>query len=230
MLLNEIEVTGSSFAFRRINTEVKGVVAVFAQLKARCDAFDLESELPGIHDLEHNDEIIRGFFSVVVPFEVEHLVEGISTKTLLKRIESCEFMLTEKIVIAYGQNDPIKLFMFALSAATGNHVDRAEYDHEILYRLQDRLSKVSSISLLNPKDMSVRKAKLSGTIEHYAEYDVVNRNNHGIDYVQGLIEATPIGPVKIKVTQKGLISLGVRRGTIIPVETLEWIIAFIEEQ
>jgi len=229
MLINEIEITGASFGFQRLIATVDDTSKLFTKLMSQDGIFDLEAETPGVHDVDHNNDVIRGFFSAVVPFEVEHLVEGISTKTLLKRIESCEFILTRRIAIAFGQNNPTKLFQMFLSTATGCCVDKAEYDYPKLYRLQERLSKVSNIALLNPKTTPIRKAKLAGNIEHYAEYDCVNRSEHVIDYVQGMVNDTPIGSLKLKVAKNGRINLGVRRGTIVPVETLEWLIEFIEK-
>lgn len=229
MLINEIEVAGTSFTFKRFTIQYPGTHELFVML-ANADKFSIENEMPGFHDLDRSSEAIRGYYSMIIPFEVSHLVDGITTKTLLKRIESCEFVLSSKMAIVFGDAGPVKSMLQALSAATGGHVAMIEYDYQQLYRLQERIHKVSAIALSNPKEMSVRKAKLSGNIEHYTEYDIVNRSNHGIEYVQGLIENTPLGPMRLKVSKNGRFNLGVRRGTILAIECLEWLVGFVENE
>lgn len=229
MLINEIEVAGTTFSFRRFTIKYPGIHELLAKM-ASADKFSIEDELPGFHDLDCSDNAMRGYYSMIIPFEVSHLVEGITTKTLLKRIESCEFILSEKMAIAFGDSGPIKCMLAALSAATGEHVEMAEYEYQELYRLQERISKVSAIALINPKEMSVRKARLTGNIEHYTEYDIVNRSNHGIEHVQGRIDNTPLGPMRMKVSKKGVFNLGVRRGMILTIECLEWLVCFVENE
>ena len=230
MLINEIEVAGTSFSFRRFTINHPGIHEMFVVLADKADKFSIEDELPGFHDIDRSDTAIRGFYSMIIPFEVTHLVDGITTKTLFKRIESCEFVLTEKMALVFGDAGPAKCMLAALSAVTGNHVEVAEYEYQQLYRLQERINKVSAIALSNPKEMSVRKARLTGNIEHYTEYDIVNRGNHGIEYVQGLIENTPLGPMRMKVSKKGVFNLGVRRGMILTIECLEWLVGFVENE
>lgn len=230
MLINEIEVKGPTFSARRLKTAVEQSIAeLFETLMQKCDAFNLEVELPGIHDCDHDETTLRGFYSMVIPFEVEHLVDGISTKTLLKRIESCEFIISAQICVLFGNAGCGKCFASALAAATGVHVDFAEYEFNHLSQIQERMTRIKTIVVTNPKEKEVRRARLAGHMEHYTEYNVIDPRNHGIDSIQGMID-TPLGPMMLKLSKNGSFALGVKKGMILTVECLEWIFQLIESE
>lgn len=230
MLINEIEVQGPTFTARRVNTKFdQSTTELFEILMQKCDAFNLEVKVPGIHDCDHDGCTLRGFYSMVIPFEVEHLVDGISTKTLLERIESCEFIISDQIFILFGNSGCGKCFASALAAATGVHVDFAEYEFMTMSQIQERMTRIKSIVVTNPKEKEVRRARLAGHMESYTEYNIVDPRNHGIDSVQGLIE-TPLGPMNLKLSKNGSFSLGVKKGLILTVECLEWLFQLIESE
>jgi len=229
MLINEIEITGTSLSLKCWSLEVEDVSATFDIIMNKADIFSLDTEFPGFHDCDCDSNVIRGFYSIVVPFEIEHLVDGITTKTLFKRIESCEFIITQNYTLTFGKPGPMKLMAAALSAATGNHVDIIEFEFQQLNQLQERMTKIKSIVLTNPKEKEVRRARLAGHMESYTEYNIVDPRNHGIDSVAGLVD-TPLGPITITVGKKGSIRMNVKKGLIMTVECLEWILSLVRDE
>ncbi|EKD83274.1 MAG: hypothetical protein ACD_39C00775G0001 [uncultured bacterium] len=229
MLINEIEITGSSISLKCWATKFEDVAATFEQVMQRGDQFDLDTEIPGFHDCDCENSVMRGFYSVVVPFEVEHLIDGITTKTLFKRIESCEFIIGERAMYSFGRPGATKLFGAAMAAVTGQHVDIIEFEFNHLSMLQERMTKIKAIVVTNPKEKEIRRARLAGHMESYTEYNIVDPRNHGIDSVAGLID-TPLGPLTITVGKKGSVRLNVKKGLILTLECLDWIMALIMEE
>ena len=226
MLINEIEIAGASISLKCWAMKVANLDATFDTIMKKGDMFSIETEFPGFHDCDCENSIIRGFYSVVIPFEIEHLVEGITTKTLFKRIESCEFIITEKVVLTFGKSGPMKLLGAALSALTGEHVDLIEFEFQHMNQLQERMTNIKSIVVTNPKEKEIRRARLAGHMESYTEYNIIDARNHGIENVAGLID-TPLGPMTITVGKKGSIRLNVKKGLIMTIECLEWILDLI---
>lgn len=229
MLINEIEITGQSLALKCYDFKAEDVELLFGDIMAKGDMFSLETGFPGFHDCDNNAVAIRGFYSIIVPFEIEHLIEGQTTKTLFKRIESCEFTITENMMITWGKPNPMKLLASALSAVTGEHVDLTEFEFNQMNQLQERMTRIKAAVLTNPKEKEVRRARLSGHMESYAEYNIIDPRNHGIETVAGLID-TPLGPLTITVGKKGCIRLNVKKGLIMTTECIEWILALIKEE
>lgn len=229
MLINEIEIQGASLSFKCFTFKPEHVKKLFSQIMMKSDMFSIETEIPGFHDCDCDDVTIRGFYSIIVPFEIEHLVEGLTTKTLFKRIESCEFIITENMLIVWGQSSPIKMFAAALSAVSGQHVDLTEFDFQQMNQLQERMCKIKAAVLTNPKEKEVRRARLAGHMESYKEYNIIDPRNHGIETVSGLID-TPLGPLTITVGKKGSVRLNVKKGFIMTVECIEWILALIQSE
>jgi hypothetical protein len=229
MLINEIEVNGSSISLKYWATRFEDVTAAFDQIMQRGDQFDLDTEVPGFHDCDCENSMMRGFYSVVVPFEIEHLIDGITTKTLFKRIESCEFLISANGMFSFGKPGPMKLLGAAMAAATGVHVDLFEFEFNHLSQLQERMTKIKTIVVTNPKEKEIRRARLAGHMESYTEYNIVDPRNHGIESVAGLID-TPLGPMTVNVGRKGTIRLTVKKGLILTLECLDWIVALIVEE
>ena len=226
MLINEIEIVGSSISLKCWSMKVKNVEKIFDMIMNKADMFCIDTELPGFHDCSYENSIIRGFYSVIIPFEVEHLVNGIATKTLFKRIESCEFIITSKLIVTFGKAGPMKLLGAALSAATGEHVDLLEFEFQHLNQMQERMTNIKAIVITNPKEKEIRRARLAGHMESYTEYNIIDPRNHGIENVTGLID-TPLGPMTVSVERKGSVRLNVKKGLIMTVECLEWILNLI---
>lgn len=232
MLINEIEVMGSSIALKFLNIESKLLAnrdAFFTNIMAKADRFNLESEVPGLHDIDTSNGVVRGYYSVVTPFEIEHLVEGQTTKTLFKKIESCEFVLSEEASFAFGNSGCIKLLCSALAAATGIHVDPMEFDFNHLHQIQERMTRIKTIVVTNPKEKEIRKARLAGHMESYTEYNIVDPRNHGIESVSGMID-TPLGPLTATIDKKGGMRLNVKKGLVLTVECIAWILRLINSE
>ncbi len=228
MLINEIEIQGASLTLRHFG-KLKNLSDAAKAIELKGDVLDIETELPGFHDWDYEEGIIRGFYSAIVPFEIEHMVDGTTTKTLLKRLESCEFIITEKAMLAFGKPGPMKMLASALSAATGEHVDINEYEFQQLHQMQERMTNIKNVTLTNPKEKEVRRARLAGHMESYTEYNVIDPRNHGIEIVSGLID-TPLGPMTLTIGKKGSIRLNVKKGLIMTVECLEWILELITSE
>jgi hypothetical protein len=228
MPINEIEVPGTSINFRIFKTGPMNFRAVVKKMLAEEEQFSVEPENPGYHDIDFNAHGIRGYYSLVEPFEVEHLVDGIMTKTLLKKVESCEFHITREAVYVTGKTGPQKIFERSLAGLSGYGTSGVEFDFHELQQLQERLALVKGISLTNPRTHDVRKVKLSGKIESYTDCNVIDTRNHFIESVQGTVE-TPLGPMTITVGRRGTIRLGVRRGFILTTDVLDWIMKLIQK-
>ena len=228
MLINEIEITGSSISLKCWTTKFEDVAATFEQVMQNGDQFDLDTEIPGFHDCDCENSVMRGFYSVVVPFEVEHLIDGITTKTLFKRIESCEFIVSARAMYSFGRPAPMKLLGAALAAITGQHIDLIEFEFNHLNQLQERMTRIKTIVVTNPKEKEIRRARLAGHMESYTEYNIVDPRNHGIESVAGLID-TPLGPLTVTVAKKGSIRLNVKKGLVMTLECIDWVLALIME-
>jgi hypothetical protein len=229
MPLNEIEIAGSSISLKCWSAEIPNITETFQKIMQEGDQFSIDPEFPGFHDCDTDGEIIRGFYSGIIPFEIEHLVEGITTKTLFRRIESCEFIATKNMIFTTGKPGPMKGLAHSISGLSGYHVAQLEFEFNQLSQLQDRMTRIKSIVVTNPKDKEVRRARLAGQIESYTDYNIIDPRNHGIDSVSGIMD-TPLGPLTATIGRKGSIRLGVKKGFIVTVDCLEWIISLIKEE
>jgi len=229
MVIDEIEIPGSSMSFSCWTMKVDDLADLYKQMSSEDEHFCIDPERPGYHDLQSDDRLIRGYFSVVVPFEVEHLNEGITTKVLLKRIETCEFFVLESILFATGKSAAVKNLARSLTPLSGFGVTNVEHDIRQMSQFYDRLSMVKSIALTNPKDREIRRARLAGRIESYTEYNIVDPRNHGIDSVSGLVD-TPLGPITVTVGRKGALRLNVRKGFVMTIDCMLWLMTLIREE
>lgn len=229
MALNEIEIAGSSISLKCWNAKIPNIKETFEKLMKEGDMFSINPEFPGFHDCDTDKEIIRGFYSGIVPFEIEHLVEGIMTKTLFKRIESCEFIATKNMLFTTGKPGPMKGLAHSISGLSGYHVSQAEFDFNQLSQLQERMTRVKAVKVSNPKDKEIRTARLTGQIESYTDYNIIDPKNHGIESIKGIMD-TPLGPLTAKVGRKGNLNLSVKKGFIITIDCLEWMINLIKEE
>ena len=226
MLIDEIEVQGSSLSFKCLNLKIYDIKTTFDTIMQKGDIFDIDAGTPGFHDCDCDKGVIRGFYSNLASFNVEFFKDGITTKEEFKRIESCEFLITPERIYLFGKQGPQKLIEMALSAATGEHVERVEFDNHCMELVQGRLTVMKSIVVENPKDKEIRRARLTGHMEDYESYNIVEPNNHEINSISGIIE-TPLGAMTLTVDKKGKVRLGVKRGLIINLDNLNWILELI---
>lgn len=229
MAINEIEISSSSLSLKCWKADIEDPTAAFNRIMQEGEQFDLDNEVPGFHDCDCDGSVIRGYYSGIVPFEIEHLIEGNTTRTLFKRIESCEFVATTRTVYTMGRPGPAKGLSMALSGLTGSEVSLIEFEFEQLSQLQERMSKIKTIVVTNPKEKEIRRARLAGHIESYTDYNIIDPRNHGIDSVAGIV-TTPLGSMTLTVGRKGTLRLGVTKGLIINTDCLEWIMDLIREE
>lgn len=229
MLIDEIEVLGASLSFKCLTLKIDDIETTFNTITEKGDIFDAQAGTPGFHDCDCGRGVIRGFYSNLASFNVEFFKDGIITKEEFKRIETVEFIITPERIYLFGKPGPAKLLEMALSAATGEHVERVEFDNECMELVQSRLTVMKSIVVENPKDKEIRRARLTGHMEDYESYNIVEPNNYQINSISGIIE-TPLGAMKLTVDKKGKIGLGVKKGLIINTENLNWIIELITSE
>ncbi|MEW6711609.1 MAG: hypothetical protein AB1403_17435 [Candidatus Riflebacteria bacterium] len=229
MPIDEIEIQGSSLNLKVFQTKISDINAVFNKILTDAEKFDIENETLGFHDCQSDGTLIRGHFSLIHPFEIEHLVEGLNTRTLFKRIESCEFYANHKHIFCDGKPGPIKCLAIAFEGLTLHNCLLAEFDFDQLHQLQTRFSAFKNVVLTNPKDKEIRRARLAGQIEDYESCGIVEPQNHGIETVGGFV-STPLGEINLTVSKKGSMRLGVKKGMIINFDCLEWLIDLICEE
>jgi hypothetical protein len=227
MPIHEIEIPGASFAVQVWEVRIPDLPKVFNEILKK--QFSGQPEEPGFHDCDSTPEMIRGYFSEVVPFEVEHLVDGVTTKTLHKRIETAEFILADRVLFTWGKPVAAKLTARTIGAVAQSPISKAVFDFDHLNNLQNRMLQVKEIQVLNPWDKAVRKVKMAGVLEDYTEFNVLDPRNHAIASVKGSVE-TPLGLMTVTANKSGAIRLGVRRGLILTVDCLFWILALIREE
>jgi hypothetical protein len=225
MSLFDIEVASGSLSMQVCHVDFDEIKVVGQRISEEGEAFDLEQETPGFHDVEFNDNLIRGYYSGVIPFEVEYLVDGVMARRLHKRIESAEFITDGKLLFAWGKSGPIKGMSMGISALTGSECGYAHFEFEDLDNIQNRMSKLKSIVVKNPKECEVKTCRLAGGIEEYTTYNVVNKN-HAIGQVSGLID-TPHGSMTLTANQKGSVRLNCSKGQMLNFDLLAWIVNLI---
>ena len=236
MPIDEIEIKGSTLTLQIWKARADSIPVLFNRILKEGEAFSLEEEKPGFHDVDAGTVAIRGYYSVVMPFEVEHLVENpvmdsvmkTTEKTLMKRVETCEFLVTDGNLFTWGAASPRKPLSHQLSQLSGYGVALMEWEFSQLSQLHDRLSQIKGISLCNPKDKELRRVRLTGQIESYTDYNVIDPRNHGIDSVKGLVDS-PLGPMTLTVNRKGKLSLCVRKGFVLTLDCLQWVVRLIQD-
>lgn len=220
-MITDIEVQGASITIQKIAADlpVSKIPGVFVQL-SECDEslkFNIETETEGFHDTDAKSGVIRGHFSAVLPFEVEHLVDGLKTKSLLKNIKTQEFIIAKDgLYLIYPAGLP-KALMHCLNVVADTPFRAYEVD---LRAFQERLSDVAAIRVQNLPKTGVRTASLSGgDLESYEKYDVINPD-HKIKSVSGMY---PVGDqtMKITVDQKAKIRFSTPRGYIMDFRAVE---------
>lgn len=226
MLIDEIEVQGASLSYRCLSLQVEDITATFETLMTNGDRFNPETGVNGFHDCDCDKGIIRGFYTIFKTFEVEHYVDLMTTKENFVRLEHCEFIITPERVYVFGQSAPAKLLEGAISAATGCHVERVEFDLTCMEKVQNRLTIMETIVVENSKQNPIRRARLTGHMEDYEAIPVVEAGNHEINSMKGTVE-TPLGAMKLTVDKKGKITLGVKKGMIVNVDNLNFIFDLI---
>lgn len=224
--IDEIEIEGASFSFKCFSLKIEDMAKAFEMLGQNCTLFDPYSDVPGFFQCDCNGGLIRGSYGMMYKWEPEQWIDGISTKVMLKRIESCNFMITPLRVYVWGKSGPSKLLADALSGALAERVGKVEFDQPIMEQVRTRLGTIKAIVIENQKNNPLRRARLSGEMEEYESYGVCVAHEYEINSVAGIAE-TPLGAIKLTVDKKGTIRLGVKKGLVVNVDNLDWIMDYI---
>ena len=218
-MITDIEVQGTSIVVQKFQIDDFPMLpGAYANLFRRDDmVFSTDPEQVGFHDVEPGKDIIRGHFSAVVPFEVEHLVDGVRTKSLLKNIKSQEFILNRNGLYVINPAPLTKVLTLKIGLVVGQGFPAYDID---LRAFQERLSDVAAIRVQNPPKTGIRTASLSGgDLESYEEYNVINPD-HEIKSVSGMY---PVGDQTLKITvdQKAKIRFSTPRGYVMDFRAVE---------
>lgn len=190
--------------------------------------FNLEAEEPGFHDCDFSDVAARGYFSFIEPFEVEALIDGMTTQRLHKRIKTAEFVQAGAFLFAWGNSSAMKLLASYISSEYAT-ATKIEFEFNDLFNLQNRLELCKSVTVKNPKENKVKTVKLTGTLDMYSEHDVIERGNHEIKSVSGIMNTPALGKITVAATDKGIIRIGTKKGCILPVDVVVWLIKLMNE-
>jgi hypothetical protein len=236
-MINEIEFQKASMTFQVFRARLDPATGVdprasvvpmrLFELILGEDQFNVDTEETGFHDCEGTEEMVRGFVSAVVPFEVERLVEGMMTKTLAKRIDTCEFIVLPNVLIAWGKPGPMKTMAMSISCLTGQGVSPMQFDHTSLAQFANRLTVIKSIAVKNPKGEEAQRVTMAGNIEDYEQYSPAVAPRHGIEKVAGVFDFSAMGPTKVSASSKGVISIGLKPGRIVTTDDLTELIYMI---
>ena len=191
-----------------------------AELQEAVKAEQTDERAFGFTDLDFS-EGARGTFSMLEPFDVEAFKDGFNTTLTLERKESCEFVADDTILCAWGDSAAIKLLRDTLA------LNALDFSFEDLYRLQAQMQLVKNIKLKNPKEMPVRNASLSGRLECYEEFNIIQPNNHTISSVSGKFDAIGMGEISLCVTEKGVVKIGVKQLCDMDFDTIKHLVKVI---
>ena len=190
--------------------------------------FSIDNQEPGYHDCDFSDVAARGYFSFIEPYEAENLVDGMTTMEAKSRIRTAEFVQTGDFLFAWGNSSAIKLLASYISSEYST-ATKIEFEFNDLFNLQNRLELCKSVTVKNPKESKVKTVKLTGTLDCYSEHDVIEPRNHTIKAVSGIMNTPAIGKINVTANDKGVIRIGTKKGCILPVDVVVWLIKLMNE-
>lgn len=219
-MLNEIELPAG-----RINVTVFDFEGNAKEAIDNAEKFNLEAETPGFSDYEFSDEITRGYFSFVEPYETENIVDGLTVSEAKKRIKTAEFAISNGFLFAWGASSAVKLLGSFINNdfATAN---RISFEFDDLHNLQSRFELCKSVKVKNPKEMPVKTVSMAGKLDTYSEYNCLDARNHELKSVSGVLNM-PIGKMKVTANDKGVIKIAGKGEMILPANALVWLIRLI---
>lgn len=190
--------------------------------------FSMEDENPnGFHDCDFAENSARGYFSFVEPYEVENIVDGMTAMEAKSRIRTAEFAQTGDFLFAWGNSSAIKLLTSYVSSEYAT-ATKIEFEFNDLFNLQSRFELCKSVKIKNPKENKVKTVSLTGTLDHYAEFNVLDPKNHDLKAVSGIINSS-IGKITVAANNKGIIRIGTKKGCILPFGVVIWLIKLMNE-
>ena len=189
--------------------------------------FSIENQEQGFHDCDFSDVVARGYFSFVEPYEVENIVDGMTAMEAKKRIKTAEFVQTGDFLFAWGRSSAIKLLASYISSEYGT-ATKIEFEFNDLFNMQSRFELCKSVKVKNPKESKVKTVSLIGNLDCYSEYNCLEPRNHELKSVSGIMN-TPIGKITVAANNKGVIRIGTKKGCILPVDVIVWLIKLMNE-
>lgn len=191
--------------------------------------FSMEDDIPcGFHDCDFAENSARGYFSFVESYEVENIVNYMTTMEAKSRIRTAEFVQSGDFLFAWGNSGAIKLLASYISSEYST-ATKIEFEFNDLFNLQNRLELCKSVTVKNPKESRVKTVKLTGTLDCYSEHDVIETRNHEIKAVSGIMNTPALGKITVAATNKGVIRIGTKKGCILPVDVVVWLIKLMNE-
>jgi len=219
-MLNEIELPSDRISVTAFDFEGNAKEAI-----DNAEKFNLETFDAGFHDYDSNDEITRGYFSFVEPYETENIVDGLTVSEAKKRIKTAEFAINSGFMFVWGASSAVKLLGSFINNdfATAN---RISFEFEDLHNLQSRFELCKSVKVKNPKENPVKIVSMAGKLDTYSEYNCLDARNHELKAVSGVLNM-PIGKMKVTANDKGVIKIAGKGEMILPVDALVWLIRLI---
>ena len=169
------------------------------------------------------DAVVGGMYSVIVPFEVEHLIDETTVTTMFRKIATCEFVQLGHYLICWGKANPMAGLVREMRTILGDLVaggvgeyysplTAITFDLSEMKYASNMFVMVKSINVVNPKSSDLRQVKLVGEVENMKSYDqIVDPENYGINNVTGVINLG-IGPTVVTVRHDGSIKFGIKPG------------------
>jgi hypothetical protein len=222
-MINEIELQSGRISLQCFDFTGNAKESIDNGLK-----FNIENQEPGFHDCDFSEVAARGYFSFIEPYEAENLVDGMTTMELKNRIRSAEFVQTGDFLFAWGNSSAIKLLASYITSEYAT-ATKIEFEFNDLFNLQNRLELCKSVTVKNPKENKVKTVKLTGTLDCYSEHDVIEPRNHTIKSVSGIMNTPALGKITVAATDKGVIRIGTKKGCILPVDVVVWLIKLMNE-
>ena len=223
-MINEIELGNGRISLQCFDFTGNAKESIDNGLK-----FNMEDENPnGFHDCDFAENSARGYFSFVEPYEVENLVDGMTTMEAKSRIRTAEFVQTGDFLFAWGNSGAIKLLTSYISSEYAT-ATKIEFEFNDLFNLQSRFELCKSVKIKNPKENKVKTVSLTGTLDCYSEHDVIEPRNHEIKSVSGIMNTPAIGKITVTVNNKGVIRIGTKKGCILPFDVVIWLIKLMNE-
>jgi hypothetical protein len=222
-MINEIELENGRISLQCFDFTGNAKESIDNAMK-----FNMEDENPnGFHDCDFAENSARGYFSFVEPYEVENIVDGMTTMEAKSRIRTAEFVQIGDFLFAWGNSSAIKLLTSYISSEYAT-ATKIEFEFNDLFNLQSCFELCKSVKIKNPKESKVKTVSLTGTLDHYAEFNVLDPRNHELKAVSGIINSS-IGKITVAANNKGIIRIGTKKGCILPFDVVIWLIKLMNE-
>jgi hypothetical protein len=81
----EIEFNKKTMGFQICSCDIPDMKKCYETLLAENELFNLEEQIPGLHDLDLFGDVIHGYSSTFKPYEADTIEKGLPTKKLLTK-------------------------------------------------------------------------------------------------------------------------------------------------